>query len=91
MRVVKRLAAAPGWHVVFADPTREPPVRFVPVAAWAVIEAGAGTPRGPEVVPIAEGDDAPVLPGTAGYLGAAAPGESPDTWVERARALLGGG
>lgn len=107
MRVLQRLPAAPGWHVVFADAAREPPVRFVPVVGWAVVETGgastdappsvaalasrAGTPRGPEVVPIAEGDDAPVVAGASrGYLGAAAPGEPPEAWAERARAVLRG-
>lgn len=89
---------------MFADASRDPPVRFVPVVGWAVVETGASaggdppsvaalasrarTPRGPEVVPIAEGDDAPVLPGTPGYLGALGPGEPADGWVERARAIL---
>lgn len=105
-RVLQRLPATPGWHLAFADATREPPVRFVPVVGWAVVETGAqasdappsvaalasraGTPRGPEVVPVAEGDDAPVLPGAPGYLGAAPPGEPPEAWAERARAALRG-
>lgn len=106
LSVLQRLPAAPGWHLVYVDADREPPVRFVPVAGWAVVESSAsssdappsvaalapraGAPRGPEVVPVAEGDDAPVLPQRPGYLGAAAPGESLESWAARARAALRG-
>lgn len=83
-----RLVPIVGWAVVETGGASSdaPP-------SVAALASRAGVPRGPEVVPLIAttgGDDAPVLPGAAGYLGAAAPGESPDAWVERARAALSG-
>ncbi|MBX3471230.1 MAG: hypothetical protein KF878_30555 [Planctomycetes bacterium] len=90
-RVLRRLPAAPGWHLVYAVAEREPPVRFVPVVGWAVVDGAPGA-AGPEVCPIPLGpaDAAPVIKALAGrdYLGAAAPGEEPGDWADRARATL---
>ena len=89
MIVLRTIPAAPGWHLAWADPAAEPPVRFVPVAAWAFVEGIPGA-KGPEACPVPAGDAGPVIRTLASreYLGAAAPGERPEDWADRARAAL---
>lgn len=92
MKILRTIPAAPGWHLAWADATRDPPVRFEPVAAWAFVDGLPGA-AGPEACPVPFGpaDAPPVVRASASreYLGAAAPGERPEDWAERARAALG--
>lgn len=74
---------------MWADPAVDPPVRFVPVAAWAFVDGIPGA-KGPEACPVPTGASEPVIRAVVAreYLGAAAPGERPEEWADRARAAL---